>query len=295
MSGVTRRITLPDGRHLGYDEQGPPDGRPVVYCHSTPGSRYDWYLFGSQGLAEKLHIRVITPDRPGIGISDFQPRREIGDWPADLAVLADALGLERFPIFGYSGGSPYVAACAYRIPERLTAAGIISGTGPDGLPGPTAGINPFIFAWLSLARVRPALARQLFSLVGSLSRGAPPSLVALAMGTLPEPDRGTLARPRLRQALVDAFQEALRPGPRGVSRDVALMVSPWGFAPQEIAMPVVLWHGGKDSIVVPSMARHLANAIPHGRARFYPLEGHVSLMVDHAEEILRDLIEGGAA
>ena len=47
----------------------------------------------------------------------------------DVVALANALGLERFAILGGSGGGPYAAACAAKIPERLRAAVIVSGVG----------------------------------------------------------------------------------------------------------------------------------------------------------------------
>jgi len=106
-------------------------------------TRLEWRLFGSDALANKLNIRVIAPDRPGLGRSEFQPGRRIGDWPDDVLALADQLKLARFAILGYSGGGPYAAACALKIPERLTRVGIVSGTAPFDEPGLTAGINPW--------------------------------------------------------------------------------------------------------------------------------------------------------
>lgn len=45
------------------------------------------------------------------------------DWPNDVTHLADALKLERFALFGWSGGGPYALACAYKIPHRVTRVG----------------------------------------------------------------------------------------------------------------------------------------------------------------------------
>jgi pimeloyl-ACP methyl ester carboxylesterase len=68
-----------------------------------------------------------------MGLSDYKKDRTILDWPDDVVELADALGIDKFPIEGISGGGPYAAACAYKIPDRLTACGIISGLGPMDL------------------------------------------------------------------------------------------------------------------------------------------------------------------
>jgi pimeloyl-ACP methyl ester carboxylesterase len=88
LSGKDQRIELPDGRALAYDEHGVPDGSPLLHFHGTPSSRTEWHVFGSDALADKLGLRIICVDRPGLGLSDFQPNRRISDWPADVSALA---------------------------------------------------------------------------------------------------------------------------------------------------------------------------------------------------------------
>ena len=46
-----------------------------------------------------------------------------------------------------------------------------------------------------------------------------------------------------------------------------------------------------DPTVPVSMGRYLAARLPHCHARFFPDEGHFSLPVNHAAEILRTLVE----
>jgi len=64
----------------------------------------------------------------------------------------------------------------------------------------------------------------------------------------------------------------------------------WGFRLEDIAMEVYLWQGELDKNVPPSMGRYQAGAIPNCRATFYAGEGHISLVVDHMEEILGSLM-----
>jgi pimeloyl-ACP methyl ester carboxylesterase len=101
---------LRDGRALGYAEYGDPGGTPVFFFHGSPGSRLQRHPDAS--IASELGTRIITIDRPGYGLSDFQPERTLLDWPADVAQLADALHIERFAAIGLSGGGPYLLACA---------------------------------------------------------------------------------------------------------------------------------------------------------------------------------------
>ena len=148
------QITLSDGRALGYAEYGDPQGKPVFYFHGFPSSRLDWLLSDSNNVAAELNTRIIAVDRPGMGLSDPKPDREMLDWPDDVAELADAFKIKRFAGLGMSGGGPYAAACAYKIPERLTATGIVSGMGPADAPGAKDGLSwtwpgkPQFIRWL---------------------------------------------------------------------------------------------------------------------------------------------------
>ncbi|HOG47175.1 MAG TPA: alpha/beta hydrolase [Anaerolineae bacterium] len=295
MRRLGRPLRLPGGRRLGYDDYGPHDGTPILLFHGTPSSRCGWYIFAGERLAETLSLRIIAPDRPGLGLSTYQQGRRIADWPADVMALADGLGIDRFAVLGYSGGGPYAVACALQIPERLSAAGIVGGTGPYDAPGAMQDVDPAILFLLILARDRPRVAQRVFALLGSLARRAPRSLIAQAMAALPGPDRDALAAPEVQQAVVAAFLEALRPGPRGVRLDTALMASPWGFDPRGIAMPVRLWHGEEDHFVAPAMVRRLAEALPAARVRCYPHEGHVSLLTRYGEEIVGELAAAARA
>jgi pimeloyl-ACP methyl ester carboxylesterase len=125
-------LLLGDGRKLGYAQYGRPDGEPLFYFHGHPGSRLE-ARFAHRAAAE-AGLRVVALDRPGYGLSDFQPGRVITGWPADVAEAADLLRIGKFSVAGASGGGPYALACAWRLPGRVIRAAVISGVGP--LPGP---------------------------------------------------------------------------------------------------------------------------------------------------------------
>ncbi len=100
MSKTNQQLRLATGRQHAYDEHGAADGTPIFYFHGSPSTRLEWHLFGSEALARKLNVRVIVPDRPGLGRSDSQPGRRISDWPADVIALADHLALARLLLLG---------------------------------------------------------------------------------------------------------------------------------------------------------------------------------------------------
>src|SRR5438067_1134403 len=118
MAGVATRplvqvVSLRDGRQLGFAEWGDPAGAPVFFFHGMPSSRLNSHA--DPAALDTHHARWIAIDRPGMGLSAFQPRRMLLDWPEDVVQLADALGLDRFAVVGNSAGGPYAAACAFRI------------------------------------------------------------------------------------------------------------------------------------------------------------------------------------
>ena len=291
MTKINRQLRLPSGRLLAYDEYGATDGVPVFYFHGSPSSRPEWGLFGSEMLANRLNIHVIVPDRPGLGRSEFQPGRQIGDWPADVVALADQLALVRFAVLGYSGGGPYAAACALKIPERLTRVGIVSGTAPFDEPGLSSGIDPASLRFMQLARTKPRLSRLTLRLMGLMARFAPRQIVKGAMAALPSPDQAMLIRPEFQERFIATIREAVRAGPRGAQWDTGLMVGPWGFCSQDIRSPVYLWHGEMDANAPIAMGRYMAAAIPNSQAFFCAGEGHLSLISKHLEEVLNVLIE----
>jgi pimeloyl-ACP methyl ester carboxylesterase len=203
-----------------------------------------------------------------------------------VIALADHLGLARFSVLGYSGGGPYAAACALKIPERLTRVGIVSGTAPFNEPGLSSGINPSSLRFMQLARTKPRISRITLRLMGFAAHYTPRFAIKQAIAALPAPDQAMLTQAEFQQGFITMVREALRGGPRGAQCDTALMVSPWDFRPQDIRVAVHLWHGEADANAPLAMGRYITAAIPNSRLSSYPGEGHLSLMAKYAKEIL---------
>jgi pimeloyl-ACP methyl ester carboxylesterase len=277
-------MTLSDGRTLGFAEYGDPQGQPIMYFHGWPSSRLEAGMVGPAAL--KHHVRIIAPDRPGFGRSEFKPGRALGDWPHDVIELANALELDRFAVLGISGGGPYVAACAGKIPQRLRAAGMVSGLAPADVPGAVEGMRPLNRRLLQVGRRAPWLFGLLAWGVVRALRRDPDRFLARQFADLPQPDREILARPEIRKHIQDAALEAFRTGSRGAALENALYARSWGFRLQDITTKVHLWQGELDINVPPAMGRYLAKTIPNCCSRFYAAEGHTSLLVNHMEDIL---------
>src|SRR5262245_72923 len=127
------RLDLADGRHLGYETHGYDDGRVIFSLHGTPGSRLGYRP--SDEAIERLNLRIVSYDRPGFGDSDPQPGRTVADGAHDVAAIADALGAEKFAVYGISGGAPYALACAAVLGHRVVRAAALVGPAPPDAAG----------------------------------------------------------------------------------------------------------------------------------------------------------------
>lgn len=282
-------LILPDGRQLAYVVYGAEGGRPLLYCHGFPASRLEGRMMAD--AARALDIRLIVPDRPGYGLSDFRHADSLGDWAEDLKFCADALGLGRFPLLGVSGGGPYALAAAERLGDRIAVLGLVCALGPVYEPSVLHAMQWPARVGFVLAQRRPALLPLVYGgLSASLLRRYPALVEKLLTVSSPASDREVLTTGGLGQALRDWVQEALRQGPRAALQDFRRYALPWLVDWQRLRRPVLLWHGTADATVPLRHSQRLAELLPHAHLRVLPGEGHFSLPVHHAKAILRELM-----
>ena len=261
--GTGARVRLPDGRALGIRETGDPGGWPLLLFPGTPACRLSPLADGEGTRA--AGARVVVLERPGFGVSSPQPGRRILDWPADVAHVADALGLGAFAIAGMSGAGPYLAACAFALPERVRQVGMLGVVCPLDAPGVRRAMTP---RRRLLYRMLP-LAPYAVPLLGALG---PRGVGRVMTGDVPACDRAILAR--IAGPYAAMKREAFRQGPAAFATELALAAAPWGFRLEDIRVPVHVWHGERDVSTPPAMGRHLAATIPGCRATFVADEGH---------------------
>lgn len=279
----TRFVTLRDGRRLAYSELGDPAGVPVFHQHGMPGCRFEHEA--EPHFYRSLGVRVITPDRPGYGMSDPDPSRHLLDWPADLAELADSLGISRFGIVGLSGGGIYALACAAAIPHRITDVVVTGCPGPMQRPGAFAGMRFLTRAGVLLGAYAPWLLEGGATLASPFVRRFPSFFVDHFNDGVPPADRRWLSAPSVNNGAAETLREAFRPGVWGYVRDIRVLARPWGFKLDDIRVPVQLWHGDQDAVIPLGHGRYLASVIPGARLRICPGEGHM-LLWNHLPEIL---------
>jgi len=252
---------LPDGRRLGYCEYGDPGGHPVVALHGTPGSRYKFAIADRE--AQRLGLRLISPDRWGYGLSDApRGRPRLADYACDIESLLGALSIERFGVVGVSGGGPYAAALATVLAERVSKLALVAPVAPLDLVSQRHGVSWFHwFAFRALPRVPGGV-----SFVFSYFRGVLAVAPGLAMRTKAvragRPDRELLAEPEISGDLVKAFKAGLARGVMGPAIDMACFSRDWGLDLSGVRSRSRMWLGAMDRNVPLPAARKLTGDIP---------------------------------
>lgn len=109
-------VTLPSGRQVHYRTAG--EGAPLVMLHQSPQN--------SEALEPAMQFfseicRCIALDTPGYGLSDplFEKAKTIGDYAEATMEAIDALGIDRFCLYGVATGSQVGIEIAKRYPGRV--------------------------------------------------------------------------------------------------------------------------------------------------------------------------------
>ena len=241
-----------DGRRLAYTSYGDPAGRPVLFCHGTPGSRLLGRLLNAP--ATERGVCLVAPDRPGIGDSDDAPVG-IDDWPDDAAALLSHLDADEARVVGFSGGAPFALAC-HRL-DAVESVTLIGGAGPPEL----ADIGRAQRAMGTLARYAPWLCAALVRLQRrALGRQDPDAALDLVADTPPETD--ALTADEVARLVKSDVLAATDRGPGGVVRELGLLAEPWPFELGEVSVPVTVFQGRRDTNVAPATGEALAGRLP---------------------------------
>lgn len=280
-------LMLRDGRTLAYLEVGPANGAPVFHFHGHGSSRLEALALAN--AAEKSRVRLIAFDRPGIGFSDPKTGDRLLDWPSDVAEAADQLGIARFAVQGMSAGGPYALACAHALPERVMACSLVSAVPPPGV-ALLAGPAMRRFAWW-VARTFPNyLRRRLQDFRPDTMTEAMVRARMVRIGQwLGGEDLRLMQDPAKLELLARTMMETGRQNGQGNRSEIERLTRPWGFNIRNIAVPMFLFHGDQDHIMHVGPARLMARLLKGCAATFYAGEGHFSVLVNKADELLAAL------
>lgn len=117
---LSHKIKHPQtGRIISFSEVGDPTGFAVFCCVGMGLTRYITAFYDE--LALTLKLRLITPDRPGVG--DSEPYSDGNStplsWPDDVYAICQTLKVTKFSILAHSAGAIYALATALRMPQHI--------------------------------------------------------------------------------------------------------------------------------------------------------------------------------
>jgi pimeloyl-ACP methyl ester carboxylesterase len=242
-------VTTSDGRVVAFSQWGPHDGRPVFFLHGTPGGRL---LRHVNGEYERTGVRAITYDRPGYGGSDRLAGRQVGHAAADVAAIADHLGLLDFAVLGVSGGGPHALAAAAVLPGRVTRCATVAGLARFDAPD----LNYFdgmdeesVEEWHRMQQ-------------GGEEYAAGP-LYAETVESLDFIPQMTSLPKNIREMLQEGAGGGLASGPYGLADDWASMFLPWGFEVDDVRCETTVMIGKDDTTVPAGHGRWIAKHVQH--------------------------------
>jgi pimeloyl-ACP methyl ester carboxylesterase len=195
---------------------------------------------GVVDLLLDLGVRSITYDRPGYGQSDRHVGRRVADSAADVATIADALGLDRFAIGGGSSGSTHALAAAALLEARVTRAACVAPMAPYDQLGHDEWSKGQDEARVEY--VRRCLEGE-EHLVAEVAREA--------------------AQMREQAPGDTSIGEQTRNGISGWVDDELAAFAPWGFDVANVAVPVAIYYDPDETVLPRQHGEWLARNMPH--------------------------------
>jgi pimeloyl-ACP methyl ester carboxylesterase len=264
---IANLLVMRDGRKLEVTEYGDHAGHPAIFFHGLIGSHHQASYISEE--AGRIGIRIIAPNRPGVGRSEFVERKSALEAVADVEDVAQALQLDRFSLIGISGGTPYALAALSRMADRVKTVTVISGMGPMRLSGALHGMDRRRRIALQVGSRFPSVARRGFRKAARRFAADPESLLDRLVATWSLPDQVLFKR----KDIYDLFMQDLHQvftvgvGPITLAHELKLYRN-YGVSPRDLPQHkrITLWHGLSDNIVPPAMACKMALELPNCEA-----------------------------
>ena len=124
-------VTLSNGETYAYIEQGTQHGETVLLIHGNMSSSLH-YLPLFRRLTD---IHLVAPDLRGFGDSSYKARfSSLGELAEDVKLFADALGISKAHVVGWSTGGGVAFELAVKQPSFVSSIFVIEGVGYKGYP-----------------------------------------------------------------------------------------------------------------------------------------------------------------
>jgi pimeloyl-ACP methyl ester carboxylesterase len=289
-SGSPAILTLRSGKRLEVREYGDRSGHPAFFFHGMIGSHHQASFISEQ--ASRRGLRIIAPNRPGVGRSEFVVRKTPLEAVDDVEDIARAFGLDQFSLIGISGGTPYVLASLLKLGRRIRTATILSGMGPIGLPGGLRGMRRAHRIGVEIGSRSPGLALRQFREWAARFRENPTRFLDRFIAGSCHADRVLFRGRTLYETFLRDMHEVFEAsqGPESLAQELGLYRN-HGFSLAELPEDrcVTLWQGLDDDVVPPSMAYAMLRYLPNREGHFVPGGHFVAASI--AGRIIARLVE----
>ncbi len=278
-------LRLPDGRWLAWADLGKPNGHPIIFMHVIAGTRY--FRHPNLEVLQELGIRLIIPERPGIGDSDPLANRTVADWTKDVKALANYLKLDRFSVMGFSEGTPYALATAHALSHRIIKVFLVSAMPPvDGHDNMKSKASPPMRTAVFVARYFPGLLLPLVRIMVRNIRRDVYQFIDRIMQGQSEQDMKVFEDPLVRENYAKGLLSVLAHGESYLVTEILLAVHGWRLIDAKLDIPVVFIHGTEDWLFPIEDLRGLTSFFPQATLREVDRAGHL-LMYSHWEQVMR--------
>lgn len=260
MAGNLKKLKLEDGRILAYREYGDPAGIPVVNNHGGLLCGRDVETAHSEAL--KAGLRLISPNRPGVGASTKLPGRRTYDWPKDIEQLVDFLKIDHFHALGWSMGGQYALACGAYFSARVRSITVIAGAPPFDDEQTFQQLNRGDRVFTRLCRDQPGRAAFTFRLLRWLAQLMPKSFLHIVTQEFSPPDESVIQQisvGRFAAWYIEATQQI-----GGTIEEYVAWARPWGFSFKDIYAPVTVYRAPSDWLIPEIWAERIAREVPRG-------------------------------
>jgi len=278
-------VDLPDGRTLEVATLGEPSGATVFFHHGTPGSSRTIKAFAP--LLDRGRFFFITTSRAGYGRSTRHEGRSVASVVDDARVALDHFGRGDYVSVGWSGGGPHALACAALDTPRCLGVVTLASVAPMNAGFDwTEGMGPGNIEEFELAKKGGADFEAAIATAGAFIKVMTgDNVIDVLAGLLSDPDKAVFASVEARELFAEASRYAFEEGYWGFYDDDLAFCHPWGFYPTSIEVPADVFYGDADLMVPPTHGAWLAGHLPAARAHLYQAEGHVSIYVNHFDEV----------
>ena len=258
------------GLRLHVREWGNPQGPAILLIHGWSQNHLSWKHQFDSGLADEF--RLVALDNRGHGMSEkpLEEKHYTDErlWADDVAAVISALGLERPVLAGWSYGG-------YIISDYVRVHG----------EGSIAGINYVAGAIMlneNLDHIGPGF---IDNVGGATAEDLPTNIAAMRSFV-----RACSAEPMSEEDWEEAlcYNIVVPPQVRGAMVLSRRMDSDDVLS--AMTVPVLVTHGVRDTVVLPSMGEHVLEVCPTAEASWYEGVGHAPFLED-PERFNRELAD----